>query len=404
MKLEIEKLGYLGDGVAPGPVIVRRALPGELVEGEVKKGILAAPRILVASPERVRPPCPKFHLCGGCVLQHGSDTLVAGWKRGLVVHALGVQGITAEVLPTVASPPNSRRRAAISARRTRKGVCLGFHGRASGMIVPIEKCTVLHPDLLAALPALEQIARIGASRKCEIRFTITRTLSGVDVLTEGGKPLDPALREMLAEMVMEHGLARLIWGNEPIATLSPPRVRFGRADVELPPGAFLQATEHGEKTLVSAVSEAVSDARCIADLFAGCGTFALSLAERAKVHAVEGCAEMLGALESAWRVSAGMKRVTVEHRDLFRNPVPAEDLAGFDAVVVDPPRAGAEAQIHEIAKAHVRVVALVSCNPVTFARDARILKAAGYRIGPVLVVDQFRWSAHVEIFARFTLA
>ncbi|MCC5983842.1 MAG: class I SAM-dependent RNA methyltransferase, partial [Rhodobacteraceae bacterium] len=196
-------------------------------------------------------------------------------------------------------------------------------------------------------------------------------------------------------------LARLAWEGEVIALAALPAQTFGRAQVVPPPGAFLQATEDGEATLLAAVRGAVGDAARVADLFAGCGTFTLPLAERAEVHAVEGDAAMLAALDAGWRRAAGLKRVRTETRDLFRRPLLADELACFDAVVIDPPRAGAAAQVAELARAQVPVIAAVSCNPVTFARDARVLVAAGYCLQTVQVVDQFRWSAHVELAARF---
>jgi len=206
----------------------------------------------------------------------------------------------------------------------------------------------------------------------------------------------------MAQFAQEHGLARLTYGGEPIVTINEPVQSFGAGRVVPPPGAFLKATLHGEAALVQAVQAMTSGAGRIADLFSGCGTFALPLAEGAEVLAVEGEAEMLAALDKGWRGARGLKRVTTEVRDLFRRPMLPDELAKFDAVVIDPSRAGAEAQVVEIVAAKVQVVAMVSCNPVTFARDARRLVEAGYEIEPVKVVDQFRWSSHVEVVARFT--
>ncbi len=405
MRLTVERLGHHGDGIArgpEGPVFVPGALPGEEVEGEVTGGRMAAPRILIPSAHRRKPPCPHARACGGCALQHADDGFVAEWKQAVVRQALTAQGLQAPFRALHTSPPRSRRRAALSARRTKAGVSLGFHMRGSDQLVAVPGCHLLHPDLLAAFPALEAITRTGASRKGELSLTATATLSGPDVAVTGGKPLDAALLQDLAALAEAHRIARLAWDGEPVALRVAPVVAMGRARVALPPGAFLQATAQGEAALLTAVREAIGPARRVADLFAGCGTFALPLAETAEVHAVEGEATLTAALSAGARSTPGLKAVTVETRDLFRRPLLPDELR-VDAAVIDPPRAGAEAQVAEIARARVPVVAMVSCNPATFARDAKVLTAAGYRLDWVQVIDQFRWSTHVELAARLSL-
>ncbi|VCU57134.1 23S rRNA (Uracil-5-) -methyltransferase RumA [Tritonibacter mobilis] len=284
----------------------------------------------------------------------------------------------------------------------------GFHGRASDVITEIPDCHLLAPDLMAALPMAEDLAIIGASRKAPLSVTITTSEVGLDVLVRNGKPLDGPLRIQLAQAVERHKLARLTWDDEPLGMEQPPTQRFGVARVCPPPGAFLQATPEGEAALVSAVRDAVGGARRIVDLFAGAGTFSLPLATGAEVHAVEGEREMMQALEQGWRKAQGLKKVTTETRDLFRNPLLVEDLRKFgqvyDAVVIDPPRAGAEAQVQELAKAKLPTISYVSCNPITFARDAEVLVSAGYRLNWVQVVDQFRWSSHTELAASLSLS
>ncbi len=400
MKLTIERLGHRGDGIAEG-IFVPMTLPGEVVEGEVDGGKMPAPKILTPSSDRVRPPCVHFRSCGGCLVQHAADPFVAEWKQGVVQAALAAQGIEATFRPIQTSPPQTRRRAALAGRRTKKGVLVGLHGRASDTVVQIPGCQLLHPDLMALIPALEAMVQLGGSRKGEITFTVTRSDAGADVACAGGKPLDAPLRAELAALAETHRIARLAWNDEVIALRAPPYQQFGAARVTPPPGAFLQATKEGEAALLAAVTEAVGDARRIADLFAGCGTFALPLAARAEVHAVEGEAAMMAALDQGWRRAEGLRRVTHEARDLFRRPLTPDELNPFDAVVIDPPRAGGEAQMAELARGNVPVIAAVSCNPVTFARDARMLLDGGYRLDWVQVVDQFRWSAHVELAARF---
>lgn len=403
MRLTIERLGHLGDGIGPGPVYVPRTLPGEDVEGEAEGTSLAAPRILTPSPDRVKPPCPHYTQCGGCALQHASDSFVAGWKVEVVRQALAAQDLSTLFRPILTSPPRTRRRAALSGRRTKKATVVGFHGRASGTITAVPGCELLHPDLLAALPGLEAITAAGASRKGELTLVLTRSEAGPDLAVSGGKPLDGPLRATLAGLAEAHGLARLSWEGETVAQRLPPAQAFGAARVIPPPGAFLQASAEGEAALLAAATEAVGEARQIADLFAGCGTFTLPLAAKAELHAVEADAAMLAALDRGWRAAPGLKRVTTEARDLFRRPLLPEELKRFDAVLIDPPRAGAEAQMAEIARARVPRIAAISCNPVSFARDARILTGAGYSLDWVQVVDQFRWSPHIEIAACFSL-
>ena len=406
MRLTVERLGHHGDGIAQtdaGTIYASGLLPGEVVDGDVQGDRLVDAKIVTPSPLRVKPPCSHAKTCGGCLMQHAADDFVADWKEGIVKGALAGQGLTAPFRPIATSPARSRRRATLTGRKTKGGTLMGFHARASDMIIPIPNCQLLHPDLVATFPALEALVRFGGSRSSEVQMTITRSLSGPDVAVTGGKELDSALQLDLARLTESHGIARLTWNGETVALREMPRQRMGRALVTPPPGAFLQATAEGEAALLSAVIAAVGPARRIVDLFAGCGTFALPLAERAEVHAVEGDAKMTAALDKAARQAEGLKKITVEARDLFRRPLEPDELKGVDAVVIDPPRAGAEAQARTLAVAKVPVIAMVSCNPASFARDVRILTAAGYHLDWVQVVDQFRWSSHVEVAARLSL-
>lgn len=406
MRITIDRLGHHGDGIAQtdaGTIYASGLLPGEVVDGDVQGDRLVDAKIVTPSPLRVKPPCSHAKTCGGCLMQHAADDFVADWKEGIVKGALAGQGLTAPFRPIATSPARSRRRATLTGRKTKGGTLMGFHARASDMIIPIPNCQLLHPDLVATFPALEALVRFGGSRSSEVQMTITRSLSGPDVAVTGGKELDSALQLDLARLTESHGIARLTWNGETVALREMPRQRMGRALVTPPPGAFLQATAEGEAALLSAVIAAVGPARRIVDLFAGCGTFALPLAERAEVHAVEGDAKMTAALDKAARQAEGLKKITVEARDLFRRPLEPDELKGVDAVVIDPPRAGAEAQARTLAVAKVPVIAMVSCNPASFARDVRILTAAGYHLDWVQVVDQFRWSSHVEVAARLSL-
>jgi 23S rRNA (uracil1939-C5)-methyltransferase len=392
----VEHLTHQGMGRTAEGKFVPRVLPGEEIE-LLDDG---SARILTPSADRVAPPCRHYKSCGGCAMQHASDEFVAKWKVETVARALSAQGIEAEISGIETSPPASRRRAKLSGRRTKKGTLVGFHGRASDVVVEVPDCRLLSPALLATLPALHDLTALAASRKGEVGLTVTESLAGPDIQIETDKELTGELRIELAALAQKHRIARLVWQDEQVVMIEPPYQRFGKAQVVPPAGAFLQATAEGEAALLRAVKRAIGGASKVADLFSGCGTFALPLAETAEVHAVEGEKAMVAALDRGWRETQGLKRVTSEARDLLRRPLLRDELAKFDAIVIDPPRAGAEAQIAEIAASTVPLVAMVSCNPITFARDAKALIAAGFRIESLVVVDQFRWSNHIEVAAR----
>jgi len=402
-EITILRLGHQGDGIADGPIYAPRTLPGEVVSGRLDGTNLTDIRVLTPSDQRVKAPCRHYKSCGGCQLQHASDGFVADWKVDVVRTALAAQGLEAPMRPIQTSPEQSRRRATIAVRRTKKGTLAGFHGRASDTITEIPDCHLLDPALIAAIPVAEALALLGGSRKGVLAVTLTLSAAGLDVSVKGGKPLDGPLELALAQATEQHGLARLAWDGEVIAMRQAPVQKFGPAQVTPPPGAFLQATKDGEQALTQAVPKITKGAKRIADLFAGCGTFSLPLAQQAEVHAVEGESEMVQALDHGWRRAQGLKQVTTEARDLFRRPLMPDELKPYDAVVLDPPRAGAEAQVAELAQAKPQVIAYVSCNPVSFARDARQLVNAGYTLEWIQVVDQFRWSSHTELAACFRL-
>lgn len=394
MQVTIERLGREGDGIA-ADVRVPFALPGEVWR------VGGAPELLEPVPARVTPPCAHFGVCGGCALQHAEMEWLAQWKGGTVVRALAAQRIEAEVRPVVTSPVASRRRAVLAGRRTRKGALVGFHGRRSGGLVAVPDCRVLRPEIIAAVPALQVLAGLAASRTSEVRLTVTSGPAGLDVDVGGGRPLDAELASEVAAAAEAADLARVAWDGVPVAVHRTPWLGFGRARVVPPPGAFLQATAEGEAALVSAVRGIVGGAARVLDLFAGCGTFTLPLAEAASVVAVEGEAAMMTALAAGARGATDLRPVRTVTRDLFRRPLIAAELGAAEAVVIDPPRAGAEAQARELAVSGVARVASVSCNPASFARDARILIDGGYRLEWVQPVDQFLWSGHVELVAAF---
>lgn len=401
MSLTIERLGLHGEGVATGPVYVSRALPGEEVQGEILDGRMPAPRILKSSDQRVAAPCGHYKTCGGCQLQHASDEFVAEWKVGVVREALAAHGLQMPFRALHTSPPHSRRRATFTGRRTKSGVVVGFHGRRSDTISDVGQCTVLVPGIVTALPVLQELTRLAGSRRGTMRFAVTSSDEGLDLDVDGGRAF-AEISEHALEVVRRANIVRLSWHGDLVLQYAPPLQTFAGVKVVPPAGAFLQASKEGEAALSAGAVEAMGDAKNIIDLFAGCGTLTFPLSRHASVTAIEGDREMVETLDAAWRGSQGTKRVTTLRRDLFRDPVLASELNGFDGVVIDPPRAGAKPQFSQIAESLIGRVASVSCNPVTFARDTAILAKAGFKLDWVDVVDQFRWSPHVEVIAQLS--
>ncbi|NBT50706.1 MAG: class I SAM-dependent RNA methyltransferase, partial [Marivivens sp.] len=288
--MKIQSLTHTGLGRAEDGTMVPRSLPSEEVE-VTDDGV----RIVSPSADRVSPPCRHYKSCGGCAMQHASDAFVAAWKASTVERALSAQGIEATIAETITSPIKSRRRAKLAGRRTKKGTLVGFHARASDTLVEVPDCQLLAPELIATLPALNALTVLAASRKAEVAMTVSMSVDGPDVHIQTEKELTTDLRVDLAQWANEFGIARLVWVDEPVVTIHPPRQDFGGSLVVPPPGAFLQATKHGEKALQDAVSVIVGNADKVVDLFAGSGTFTLPLARKASVHAVEGVREMMDA-------------------------------------------------------------------------------------------------------------
>jgi 23S rRNA (uracil1939-C5)-methyltransferase len=349
----------------------------------------------------VAPVCRHFGICGGCAVQHLPEARYRAWKRDLVVGALADARLDAAVGDLVDARGAGRRRAVFHARRGTHDVLeTGFAAIRAHHVVAIDHCPVLGPGLAGALDAAWAIAEILTVQGKPLDIQATATDAGLDVDVRGSGPLPPTLMTALAQVADRHRLARLTRHGELVAQRAVPIVRMGRAGVALPPGAFLQATAAGEQALADFILAQTSQARRVADLFAGVGPFALRLAERATVVAADGDEAAVAALSRAAQATPGLKPVTAERRDLFRRPFLARELERFDAVVLDPPRQGAEAQARELAGSAVPLLIAVSCNPTTFARDARILVDGGYRLAAVVPIDQFRYSAHVEIAAR----
>jgi 23S rRNA (uracil1939-C5)-methyltransferase len=406
-EFKIERLSWQGDGVATirnEDVFVPYALPGEVATGDVANGICNDVRILEPVAERIKPACRHFKKCGGCILQHANDALLADWKTQLVKNTLDLNYIKTTFRTIHVSPPNNRRRAVFSAHRTKKSAEVGFHKRNSDILINLLECPLMHPQIIQAFGAFREIAQLGCSRKSEIRIGATVSENGLDVDISKAKGLKPKQTEALAQLASSHGFARISWNGEVLAQLKPPTLKFGPAHVIPPAGSFLQATPQGEHALVSASFETLSGCKRVLDLFSGSGTFTLPLSMHSEVHAVEFAPEMLAALDAGWRQAIGTKDVTTEARDLFYRPLLLDEMKGFDGVVIDPPRAGALEQTKVLAQSNIGKISFVSCNPATFARDAKTLIQGGYTLDWVQVIDQFRWSSHVELVAQFTLA
>lgn len=408
--LTIERLGQRGEGIATcngRPVFVAHALPGDEIAAEVDGDRGRIVEILRPSALRRKPVCRWYGTCGGCAVQGFDEDAYAAWKRGLVVQALQHAGLEADVAALVDAHGNGRRRATFHARYEKDGLGRittrsGYMRARSHDIVTIDECPILAPAMADAPAIAAAVAQVLAVMEKPLDMQVTATDEGLDMDLRGCGRLPEDMVQQLVACTGEHDLARLSNHGDVLIERRPARIRVGSMQVHLPPGAFLQATEAGESLLSDAVCSAVGKARRIADLFAGIGTFALRLADKASVNAVEADEQALAALKRAANAAGGGHQVEAVRRDLFRRPLPGQELKQFDAIVFDPPRAGAEAQSRELAVSAVPKVIAVSCNAQTFARDAHILTSGGYRLESVTPFDQFRYSPHVEIVGVFT--
>lgn len=393
MSVEIIRLAARGEGVTADGRFVPLTAPGDL---------LAADGTITPGPHHVTPPCRHFPACGGCQLQHVDDAAYADFLMERIMGALGAQGIAApEIRAPHISPPRSRRRASLRIERRGNAVQIGFNQEGNHRIIDMRECHILRPELFALVQPLRTLMLKLMSPRGNGNVRLTLADRGPDVLLEGVSAEGLEATESLTGFAAAHGLARLsvddgygpmtVWEPEPVT------VTLSGVAVPLPHDAFLQATDDGEAALVAAMREAVGSAAVVADLFAGLGTFALALPGR--IYAAEGARDAVLALKSA--AGSSQRQIFVEHRDLFRRPLTTAELNRFQAIVLDPPRAGARDQVEQLAAATVPRVAYVSCNPATFARDAKTLIDGGYTLSWVQPVGQFRWSTHVELAAAF---
>ena len=389
----IVRIAARGDGVTVSGRHVPFAVPGDTVhdDGRLEEG-----------PGHEIPPCRHFPSCGGCQLQHLTDAAYADYCVSRVAGALAQHGLATEIRPPHLSPPSTRRRATLRAMKAGGRVPIGFNEAGSNRIVDMTECHILHPTLFGLVEPLRTLlaAILPARRIAEIQLTLAD--QGPDLLLKGVEPKGLDAIEALTAFCERHRLARLSvdegYGAEVRYEPRPASITLAGVPVAMPVGAFLQATEDGEAALVALVREATARAGRVADLFAGLGTFALAL--DGQITAAEASRDAVLALKAA--AGRAGKPLQAEHRDLYRRPYDARELAAFDAVVLDPPRAGAQEQVRELAASSVPRIAYVSCNPATFARDAEILASGGYRVDWARPVGQFRWSTHVELAAAFS--
>ena len=403
-RITIDHVGHRGDGVSIDrpPTYVPFTLPGEIVDTDNNDGKTRLVQIEQASAERIDPFCRYFAHCGGCAIQHWETTPYQAWKRQIVIDTLSQAGIDCTVDPLIDAHGAGRRRVTLHARYKDGQTLVGFAEAASHAIVAIADCPILDPALAGALDAARAVAELLKSMDKPLDIQVTAADNGLDIDVRGSGPISTALIAQLSSLANEHGLARLTRHGELVLMRTPPVVTMGKASVALPPGAFLQATAAGEETLAALVLQYCKGAKLVADLFCGIGPFALRLAAKAKIHAIDSDTRAIASLQQAIKATPGLKPIKAESRDLFRRPLVAQELRDFDAVVFDPPRAGAQAQAERLAASKVPLVVAVSCNVQSFARDARLLIDGGYRLRNVVPVDQFRHTPHIELVACFT--
>jgi 23S rRNA (uracil1939-C5)-methyltransferase len=399
--VEIVRLGAHGDGIAEtveGPIYVPYALPGE----RWKLGERAPTARLSDSPERQSALCRHFGHCGGCIAQHMSARLYGEWKEALVAQAFAHRGIDPPLDAIRIVVPHSRRRAVFGIARKGPHVVLGFREEGTHTVVDLAECPVLDPTIVSVLGQLREMAMIALPENSGGRLLVTRFDNGLDVAFEGGRrKLSPAVRAMLARMAEAAGLVRLSVDSDVIVMRDKPVLTPGGVAIEPPPGVFVQAVPEAEAIMIDLILVAVAKAKHIADLFCGIGTFTFPVARSARVLAVDGDRRAIEALQAAAKGAQRIKPVAAIVRDLIREPLSSKELERFDAVLFDPPRAGAKAQAEMLAKSRVPIVVGVSCNPATLARDARALIDGGYQLERVAPIDQFIFTPHIEVVSVF---
>jgi 23S rRNA (uracil1939-C5)-methyltransferase len=391
-------MGRRGEGVAEyggNTVFVPFALPGETVEAEITEGRASVQNLVLPSPDRIESFCKHHGQCGGCQLQHWAEQPYRIWKRSLVDEVLKKEDIEHPPLTFIDAHGAGRRRAVFHGRRNAGRVTAGFMKPRSHDVHDIDHCPALVPTLAKAPDLARAIATVLGD--CDI--AITAAENGIDAAIKAAKGISRL--QDLAAVARNYSLLRVALNGEVVLKEGQPTIEADGTAIPIPPGGFLQATAAGETALAEFLTANIGKASNIADLFCGVGPFALRLARKARVSAFDSDKQALEALSAAARNAKGLKPLTVQYRNLFKEPLTAAELKPFDSLVFDPPRAGAEAQSRQIAKSHLKTAIAISCDPQTFARDARILVDGGFKLKALSAIDQFKWTAHVEIAALF---
>ena len=379
------------------------SLPNEIVDFSYDSaGKVTHLNFKIVSPDRTRALCPQFKKCGGCSLQHASTSFLKEWKKSVVSQALTKSALHPKFRSTFVTPQFSRRRAVFSGRRTKKGTIVGFNSFRSNTIVSVAGCVILDQKILAFLPGMESITALGCTRSSSVKMHVSVSENGLDVFVSGGRSLDKELRLNLTKLAFKWKLARLSWDYDLIISPNPPVQMFDTIRIVPPEVFFMQATKEAEEVMVKEVCDALKDEKSVVDLFSGLGTFSLPLSKTKEVFAFEQSPQMLKALNNAWRYTPKLKAIKTQIRNLQKNPISKEGLSKIEGAVINPPRAGARAQCKQLAMSGVKTIVLVSCNPETFASDAEILSKGRYNLDWVRVIDQFRWSHHIEVIAKFS--
>lgn len=394
----VVRVAARGDGVTGDGRFVAFSAPGDFLNDDGG---------LIKGPHHVDPPCKHFRQCGGCSLQHLDQESYTKFVQDRIVHALEGQGIVAETVHTPSiSSPKSRIRVSLRAAKIGNELKLGFSSSGSHRIIDIGQCEIMHPSLFAVIEPLKELLRSMARRKHDFNIEMTVVDQGVDLVIKNLEAEGLEAFEKLSQFAQENNLARFSidsgYGSETQWEPEPLTVTFDRVPIAFPHGSFLQPTQDGQNILINKMLEVVGDAKLVADLFSGLGTFALSLGDKRKVYAAEASRDAIGALKQAANLSG--RQVFTEHRDLFRRPLDSDELNRFNAIIIDPPRAGARDQIAQLAESDVPRVCYISCNPASFARDAKTLCASGYTLKQIWPVGQFLWSTHVELVSSFVKA
>ncbi|MEP3196966.1 MAG: TRAM domain-containing protein [Lentilitoribacter sp.] len=404
VELTIDHVGARGDGIAKtdnGPVFIPFALKGETVSVDLDKSRGVITELKSKSPDRVDPACQHFQKCGGCVAQHMSDESYQSWKLDIAQQALDKSSIKHKIDQFKACSQGERRRVVLTAERSNEETKIGYLQAGSHDLIAIHECPVAHPQIVEHLDLFRDIAQIITPHYKTSQLTILLCENGFDIAVEASFSLkDATIHAVSQKATSTKAIKRLAFNGEVLVEIEPTVLTFGDTLIQVPSGSFVQASKRAELEMVELVTKHLKSCKKVVDLFSGSGTFTFPLAQKSAVHAVETSGPALNSIDRGFRSRQGLKPISTERRDLFRSPFVREDLKPYQGVIFDPPRAGAEAQSKQLARAlNIKKVAAVSCNPVSLARDLELLVKGGFKIKSITAIDQFLWSTHVEMVA-----